>query len=38
MLDKQIYRNMPDVTDEKLAALLTKYHQVAELTDQLLKE
>jgi phosphoribosylaminoimidazole-succinocarboxamide synthase len=38
MLDKQIYRNMPDVTDEKLAALLTKYHQVADLTDQFLKE
>jgi phosphoribosylaminoimidazole-succinocarboxamide synthase len=34
MLDKQIYRDMPQVTDERLAALLLKYAQVAELTDR----
>ena len=34
MLDKQIYRNMPEVTDERLAALLNKYAQVADLTDK----
>ena len=34
MLDKQVYRNMPEVTDERLAGLLTKYRQVADLTDQ----
>lgn len=34
MLDKQIYRNMTEVTDERLAALLAKYAQVADLTDQ----
>jgi len=33
MLDKQIYRNMPEVTEEGLADLLVKYQQVAELTD-----
>ncbi len=37
MLDKQIYRNMPEVTDERLAALLAKYVQVADLTDAFLK-
>ena len=34
MLDKQVYRNMPEVTDERLAGLLVKYRQVADLTDQ----
>jgi phosphoribosylaminoimidazole-succinocarboxamide synthase len=34
MLDKQIYRNMPEVTEERLAALLRKYQQVADLTDR----
>ncbi|MCE5257798.1 MAG: phosphoribosylaminoimidazolesuccinocarboxamide synthase [Chloroflexi bacterium] len=38
MLDKQIYRNMPEVTDERLQALLLKYQQVAELTDRFVKE
>ncbi|NLG27131.1 MAG: phosphoribosylaminoimidazolesuccinocarboxamide synthase, partial [Chloroflexi bacterium] len=38
MLDKQVYRNMPEVTDERLAALLTKYAQVADLTDQFVEE
>ena len=38
MLDKQIYRNMPELTDERLAALLLKYQQVAELTDQFVEE
>jgi phosphoribosylaminoimidazole-succinocarboxamide synthase len=38
MLDKQIYRNMPEVTDERLAALLNKYAQVAELTDKFVEE
>jgi phosphoribosylaminoimidazole-succinocarboxamide synthase len=34
MLDKQIYRDMPEVTDERLAQLLAKYETVAELTDR----
>ena len=34
MLDKQIYRDMPEVTDERLAELLTKYATVAVLTDR----
>ncbi len=38
MLDKQIYRNMPEVTDERLAGLLNKYAQVAELTDKFVEE
>jgi len=38
MLDKQIYRNMPEVTDERLQALLDKYQQVAELTDRFVEE
>ena len=38
MLDKQIYRNMPEVTDERLQALLAKYQQVAELTDRFVEE
>ena len=38
MLDKQVYRNMPEVTDERLAALLSKYAQVAELTDRFVEE
>ncbi|OGO04976.1 MAG: phosphoribosylaminoimidazolesuccinocarboxamide synthase [Chloroflexi bacterium RBG_13_56_8] len=32
-LDKQVYRDMPEVTDERLAALLVNYRQVADLTD-----
>ena len=32
MLDKQVYRNMPEVTDERLADLLAKYETVANLT------
>jgi len=38
MLDKQLYRNMPEVTDEGLAALYRKYAQVAELTDTFVEE
>ncbi len=38
MLDKQVYRNMPEVTDERLAALLQKYAQVADLTDKFVEE
>ena len=38
MLDKQIYRDMPDVTDEHLRALLSKYRQVADLTDRFIEE
>lgn len=38
MLDKQIYRNMPKVTDERLAELLQKYAQVAELTNTFVEE
>ena len=34
MMDKQIYRNMPEVTEEGLKALLAKYEQVADMTDQ----
>ena len=33
MLDKQVYRNTVEVTDEALRNVLTKYQQVAELTD-----
>ena len=33
MLDKQIYRNMPEVTDEGLHAVKAAYEQVAALTD-----
>ena len=38
MLDKQVYRNMPEVTDERLRDLLNKYAQVAELTDKFVEE
>jgi len=38
MLDKQIYRNMPEVTDAGLATLLAKYEQVAELTDRFVED
>jgi phosphoribosylaminoimidazole-succinocarboxamide synthase len=38
MLDKQIYRNMKEVTDDGLSALLAKYEQVAELTDHFVEE
>jgi len=34
MLDKQIYRNMREVTEEGLGTLMAKYEQVAELTDK----
>ena len=33
MLDKQIYRDMPEVTDEGLARLLSRYEEVARRTD-----
>src|SRR5215204_4999451 len=33
MLDKQVYRDTTDVTDEALRGVLTKYQQVAALTD-----
>ncbi len=38
MLDKQIYRDMPKVTDERLAELLKKYAIVAEMTDKFVEE
>jgi phosphoribosylaminoimidazole-succinocarboxamide synthase len=38
MLDKQIYRDMPEVTDERLAQLLAKYATVAELTDRFVEQ
>lgn len=38
MLDKQVFRNMPKVTDAGLAELLHKYAQVAELTDRFVEE
>jgi len=34
MLDKQIYRDMPEVTDERLALLLSSYEEVARRTDE----
>jgi phosphoribosylaminoimidazole-succinocarboxamide synthase len=34
MLDKQVYRNLPVVTDEGLRGILVKYAQVAEMTDK----
>ena len=34
MLDKQLYRNLPDVTDESLARVKAAYEEVAELTGQ----
>lgn len=34
MLDKQIYRDMPQVTDERLALLLSSYEEVARRTDE----
>ncbi|MFN8594280.1 MAG: phosphoribosylamine--glycine ligase [Thermomicrobiales bacterium] len=33
MLDKQVYRNTVDVTDEALAGVQRRYQQVAEMTD-----
>jgi phosphoribosylaminoimidazole-succinocarboxamide synthase len=36
MIDKQIYRNMPSVTDEGLDLVKQKYAQVAEMTDRFL--
>ena len=38
MLDKQIYRDMPEITDEGLRNLLNKYATVAEMTDQFVEE
>ncbi len=38
MLDKQVYRNMPEVTDDRLARLLHNYQQVAELTNRFIEE
>ena len=38
MLDKQVYRDMPDVTDEGLRALMSKYAQVAALTEKFIEE
>ncbi len=33
MLDKQVYRNITEVTDEKLRTVLAKYRQVAAMSD-----
>jgi phosphoribosylaminoimidazole-succinocarboxamide synthase len=38
MLDKQIYRDMPEVTDAGLQALYATYAQVADLTDTFVEE
>jgi len=37
-LDKQVYRDMPEVTDARLAALLANYRTVADLTDRWVEE
>lgn len=34
MLDKQVYRNLLEVTEEALARVLARYQQVADLTDR----
>ena len=34
MLDKQVYRNMPDVTEAGLADIKALYEQVAAMTDR----
>lgn len=34
MLDKQVYRNMPEVTDTGLADIKARYEQVAAMTDR----
>jgi len=38
MLDKQIYRDMPEVTDEGMAEVLRNYAIVAEMTDEFVEE
>ena len=38
MLDKQVYRNLPEVTDEGLREVLTNYAQVAEMTNGFVEE
>lgn len=38
MLDKQVYRNLPEVTDEGLRQVLVNYARVAELTDEFVQE
>jgi phosphoribosylaminoimidazole-succinocarboxamide synthase len=38
MLDKQIYRNMPQVTDEGLRDLYAKYATVAAMTDRFVEQ
>jgi len=38
MLDKQVYRNMPEVTDERLRDLFEKYATVAEMTRRFVQE
>lgn len=37
-LDKQVYRDMPEVTDSCLADLLANYRTVADLTDRFVEE
>ena len=37
-LDKQVYRDMPEVTDARLADLLANYRTVAELTNRWVEE
>lgn len=38
MLDKQIYRDMPEVTDEGMAEVQRNYAIVAEMTDEFVEE
>jgi phosphoribosylaminoimidazole-succinocarboxamide synthase len=38
MLDKQVYRNLPEVTDAALREVLTNYARVAELTTSFIEE
>ncbi len=38
MLDKQVYRNLPEVTDEGLREVLANYARVAEMTNAFVEE
>ena len=38
MLDKQVYRNLPEVTDEGLREVLANYARVAEMTNVFIQQ